>query len=429
MSEELLVSTVSEDQIIGQCIMEPDATIFEVCESGITKEWFTQREAENAFKVLMEMYLAPKEISMPSVLEEANQRKIKLTFDYLKMCVDTAPIRNVQAVIGKLREMHLRREMISQSKYMSGYAKEMEVEPEESIGRTICTLADMTATHQRITKEQIRANIVSRYRAAANGGTSGIPTPWPKLNKAIGGLMPDQVTVFAGRGGIGKSQASNTLVHSLGCMGVPVGYLPFEDGVERTWARLAGIEGKYSTFRMDTGASEAECSNADKYIEHVMKYPIFMEDRPMSAEQVMAWAIHQKVKNKIQLLVVDAFKDLRRHSRDVSEDDAMSQTITQIARRLHIPIWISHHVRKNDTSHNRDEKLTQDDIRGSANIVNDCRTLVVCQNWKDDYGQMCFSFDVVKNNNGPCPVMIPMERVSNHNYWREAVDKENSVDE
>lgn len=423
MTEELLHSHVSEDQIIGQSIMEPDSTIFEVCEAGINPDWFTQSEAVNAYKLLMEMYVDQKEISMPTLIEWAGQKKVRLPMEYVQRCVDLVPVRNIPSVIHKLREMHLRRKMIDEGKHLKNMSKNMEVEPEESIGNIICALADYTATHQRLTKDQIKQAIVGRYRAAAGGGTSGIPTPWPKINKALGGLMNDQVTVFAGRGGIGKSQASATLVHFLGQAGVSVGYLPFEDGVERTWARLAGIEGKYSTFRMDTGASDAECSMAEKYIEQVMRYPIHMEDRPMTAEQVMAWAIHQKVKNKMQLLVIDAFKDLRRQSRDVAEDDAMSQTITQIARRLHIPIWISHHVRKRDGEAKSTDKLTSDDIRGSANIVNDARQLIVCQNWKDESGQNYFSFQILKNNNGPCPVEVMMDRVSNQNYWREAPEK------
>jgi replicative DNA helicase len=418
MADKPLASQISEDQLIGMCLTDPESTVFQACEAGIDKDWFFQSEAEHAFRVVLDMYVNQREISLPTVIERAQEMKVKLPLEYAQRCIDACPVYNMPSVIDKMREMFLRRAMVEQGKWIKNYASIMEEMPEESIGKAICTLADYTATHQSMTKEQIRAAIVGRYKAAATGGTSGIPTPWPKINKTLGGLVPSQVAVFAGRGGIGKSQASATLVHHLGSTGIPVGYLPFEDGVERTWARLAGIEGKYSTFRMDTGASEAECSVAEQYIEQVMKYPIHMEDRPMSADQVMAWAIHQKVKNKIQLLVIDAFKDLRRKTRDVAEDDSMSQTITQIARRLNIPVWISHHVRKFDSSKNT-EKLTQDDIRGSANIVNDARVLIVCQNWKDEHDAMHFSFDVVKNNNGPCPVSIPMERVSNHNYWRE----------
>ena len=416
MTEELLASYVSEDQIVGQCIMKPE-TVFLASEAGITPAWFAQRESEKAFTVLLDMYVSGLEISLPTFLERCAEKKQNVPMEYAQRAIDSTPVINIQGVIAKLKEYYMRREMITRAKNLKNLARVMDTPPEESIGKEICDLAELTSTHQRMTLEQIKKAIVDRYRAAAGGGTAGLPTPWPTLNKYTGGLTNQQVTVFAGRGGVGKSMASATLVHHLGKSGVSVGYLPFEDGVERTWARVAGINGGYSTFKMDTSPRPDECSFAEQHLEIVMKFPIQMEDRPMTADQIMAWSIHQHVKNKIKLLVIDAFKDIKRMSRDVAEDDQMSQTITQIARRLNIPVWISHHVRKKEGD-NRDVKLTNDDIRGSANIVNDCRQLILLQNWKEN-DMMMFSFDLAKANNGPSGMSIPMERKSNMNTWIE----------
>lgn len=423
--DQPLEAIVSEDTIIGQCIMAPEESIFKLCESGIEPSWFIQPDAQKTFNVLLKMYIDGKEISMPTMLEYSNTKNLNVDISYVHRCVDLTPIRKeLDVFIKPLREMHMRRKMVSHSLELKENAYEMSDEPEELIGKTICSLADLTVKHTKKSKEEIKKMIISRYMAAARGGTIGIPLPWPNISRNLGGLVPKQVTVFAGRGGIGKSQASATLVRHLGEIGIPVAYLPFEDGVERTWARLASIEGKYSSFRMDQGGSEAEVHIAEQYLTRVMDYPIYMEDRPMTAEQVMAWAIHHKVRNKIQVLVIDAFKDLRRRSRDVSEDDQMSQVICEIAKSLDIPVWVSHHVRKRDGIDNKRDKLTTDDIRGSANIVNDARQLIVAQNWLGEDGIERFSFDGLKNNNGPSGWSIPMTRVSAHNYWMEQEIKE-----
>lgn len=419
MNEIPLEATVSEDTLIGQCIMAPEETIFRLCESGIEPEWFVQQDAQRTFGALLKMYVEGKEIALPTLMEYCDTKSIKFDLSYAQRCIDLTPIRrDLDVFIKPVREMFMRRRMVNQSLVIKADAYQLEQEPAELIGQSICSLADLTVVHSKKSKEEIKKMIVSRYAAAARGGTIGIPLPWPVVNKKLGGLVPKQVTVFAGRGGIGKSQASATLVRHLGELAIPVAYLPFEDGVERTWARLASIEGKYSSFRLDQGASEAEVAVAEQYLTRVMEYPIYMEDRPMTAEQVMAWAIHHKVRNKIQVLVIDAFKDLRRRSRDVAEDDHMSQVICEIAKRLEIPVWISHHVRKRDGD-NRHDRLTQDDIRGSANIINDARQLIIAQNWVNDAGIECFSFDGMKNNNGPSGWSVPMQRVSNHNYWKE----------
>jgi len=141
----------------------------------------------------------------------------------------------------------------------------------------------------------------------------------------------------------------------------------------------------------------------------------------MSAEEVMAWAIHQVSKNKIQVLIVDAFKDLKRKSRDTSEDDAMSQTICELASRLNISVWIDHHVRKEYNAKEGLKKLTSDDIRGSGNITNDARQVIVAQSWMDEAGQTRFSFDGVKNNSGPSGWSVEMDRRADINTWIEKV--------
>lgn len=414
-----LSSHVSEDQLIGECLTKTQESVFILSESGITTEWLCQREAVNAFKMIMDMYINQREITIPTLLEHAEHKKVAVDHSYLNRCIDLCPVTNIANPLRKVKEMWIRREMIKHSKSLNNLSAVMDNEPEESIGQVICELADLTASHKRLTKEQIKEMIMKRYNAASSGGSSGIPLPWPTVNKKLGGLVNKQVTIFAGRGGIGKSMCCATLVHYLGRSGVNVGYLPFEDGVERTWARLASIDGKYSSFRMDCGASAMEVLNAGHYLDEVMKLPIHMEDRRMTAEQVMAWSIHQKVKNGMQLLVIDAFKDLKRSSRDVSEDDQMSQVITEIASRLDIPVWVDHHVRKQETSNGKTQKLTMDDIRGSANFVNDARQLLIAQNWVDDGGVHHFSFECAKNNNGPSGWAVEMERRSDINTWIE----------
>jgi replicative DNA helicase len=417
MTEELLASHVSEDQLIGQAMMTPEEVIFQSTESGITPEWFSQLEAQKTYAVLLDMYLNGHPISLPAVMEKITEKRLKVQVDYLQGCVDLTPVHTLSPIIGKLKEYHMRREMLVRARNLKTLARTLEVPPEESIGKEICGLADLTVTHQRMSLEQIKKAIIDRYRAVANGGTAGLPTPWPTLNKYIGGLVPKRVTIFGGRTSLGKSMASANLAYHLAKSNIPVGYLTFEDGVEVTWARIGGMNGKYSTYMMDTQPRPDQVSYAEQHIEEVMKYPIFMEDRPMKIEQIRAWAIHQHVRNDIKLLIIDAFKDIRKEERSTSEEDEISQSITEIARSLNIPVWVSHHIRKAGTDNRRD-KLTGDDIKGSSNITADCRQLILLQNWTEN-DVMKFSFEIVKNSNGPAGMSIPMERKSNINTWEE----------
>ena len=73
MADKPLASEISEDQLIGMCLTDPETTIFESCEAGITPEWFFQVESCNAYRVILDLYVNQKIISMPTAIERAGE--------------------------------------------------------------------------------------------------------------------------------------------------------------------------------------------------------------------------------------------------------------------------------------------------------------------------------------------------------------------
>lgn len=296
----------------------------------------------------------------------------------------------------------------------------VEQEPEEVLASqalSLMELADYKQTSEN--KNDIRDGIIDAWSRAINGGTSGIPTPWDRVNARFQGAQPGAVTAIAGRGGIGKSSVFATWCHFLGKKGKRVSWLPFEDGSRRTWARVAGIEGDFSTFELDIGNADYDLlAHAKESLDKVQTWPIFIEDRPMTVEQICAWATSQKIRNKVEILFIDAFKDIMRDKHDVESDNRVSQQLAALAKRLHIPIVVNHHVRKVDTQHNPNStKLTGADIRGSGRIYDDARQVVAIQAWIDN-GTWKYSWDIIKNNYGPTGD-YELIRVSNRNKWIE----------
>ena len=268
--------------------------------------------------------------------------------------------------------------------------------------------------------EDIRKETIEHWKAAQKGGVSGIPSPWPRFNERFGGLHNGIVTVFGGRAGTGKSSANATWLHFLGTRNIPVAACCFEDGVERTWQRLAGIHGDFSVFNLDVGNStEEDVLRADQALLSIQRAPIYLEDRPMSADQILAWAMRQKAKHGIKVLFIDAFKDIARRDFDVLGDNEISQAIAHGAKRLDLPIVVYHHMRKQDTRDASGGRLTKDDIRGSGRIMDDCRQAILLQAVIDKgTGKWDYEFELVKNNFGPTG-SFPMIRISNRCKWIE----------
>jgi replicative DNA helicase len=200
-----------------------------------------------------------------------------------------------------------------------------------------------------------------------------------------------------------------------------VAWLPFEDGLDRTYARLSSIDGEFSSFQLDVGnATPEELETAQYHLDRVLALPIFMEERHMYADQIFSWTMRQVAVNGIGVLFLDAWKDILRKKHDLGEDEAMSRTMCELARRAGIPVVINHHVRKGIAGEDRSD-LSEADIRGTGQIANDARQIIILQNRLAADGQEEFEFDLAKNSYGPTG-RYPMVRVSKFNKWVEPGD-------
>ena len=412
----------NEIGIIGCLLIDPHRTIFAASEAGVSESWFSDPQLGHLFRYAEELHSEGSPIDFVSVENKAKidtPRMQEFANQTLIECVDKTPtVEHVGYYIEELKKEHLRR-----------YGKHFS----ESLARDIATASDPTdclvssakelldVTSDRVVqnKETLEESIIGRWEAASRGEVAGIPSPWRSFNRRFGGLHRGCVTLFAGRGGKGKSSAVANWAYYLAQERIPIAWLPIEDGLDRTYARVAGLHGDFSTFQRDTGAStEADLRLSREALKYVLNLPIHMNDKHMTVNQICAWTIQMVARYGIKALFIDAFKDILRRSRDLSEDEGISQAICGLARRVDIPILVSHHVRKSGTDASNTDKLTEQDIRGSGQIANDARQIIALQNGVDIYGRESFDFEILKNNYGPTGT-FKMERVSNRNRWVE----------
>ena len=413
--------TKEERAVISVCLFDPDYAIPHCLEAGMDRSWFTDPGLGEAYDVMTKMAAEGRPVDPLGVGRGCDDRYFRA--DPTTFLVD---------ILGEYSARHALPEYISalEAERLGRVADEnysllrnakRGPEFKSTVAEVANSLLSAVSTDPAKSKETLKREIMGKWRRAKECGGGGIVSPWETFNLRFGGLVDGNVTVIAGRQGKGKSSMMCTWVHHLGRKGVPSLYIPFEDGAQRAWERIAGIYGNFSTFRMDIGEGEEDdFLKADGALSEVMSWPIVIEDRHMNCDQMFACALRHKTRMGIKCMFVDAFKDItRENGRQTEEDERMSQKICQMARRLNIPVVVNHHVRKGDG-----EKLTTDDVRGSGRITADCRQLILLQNWMSAEGIEVFSFEMAKNNYGPAMWEVPMVRISNRCCWADARVKE-----
>lgn len=418
--------TEFETGVIGCLVIDANRTLAECADAGVKEDWFGDSIARVLFKEVERMQQTGKPVGLINIaahLRETNKYHEDAVQAAEHAYEQTPTIEHVAHYIGGLRRDYLRR--LAKERCAELCSRIDGESPEDCIVDISKQLLDATVFISRKDIGSIREDLKDKWRRAASGDTSGIPSPWRTFNKRFGGLHPGTVTLFAGRGGKGKSSAIATWAEFLGGLGVRVGWKPLEDGVERTFARLSSINGEFSTFQLDSGNVPPDelddfLENADRSMQCVQQMPIFMDDRYMTIEQIFAWTIRMKAVHDIQVLFIDAFKDILRKKRDLSEDEHISRTICELARRANIPILVNHHVRKGSVDSNDYDRLTFEDIRSSGQIANDARQIILLQNMRAGDGTEVFEFEIAKNNYGPTGT-FPMIRMSKFTKWIEPI--------
>ena len=397
---------ITTEKGLLSCVLFDAKTAIPICyEKNVSASTFYSVDNQRLYSILCGMYDKDYGIDGITVQTEVEKTKNSLLIASYEAVFDDveASLYYLPSYIAILKKLELARALAD----VGNRLLSINDEPENALIDVQERLIALSPKSESRTKESVKSAIMDDWESAMEHGPRGIISPWEGINERLAGIPSELVTVLAGRRGTGKSSIMATWAHFLGKQGIRVGWLPIEDGAERTWKRIAGIEGDFSVFLRDKGESTSNhIMVANAALEKVMKWPIYMSDTFMSMGQIRSWATTLKAKEDIQVLFIDGFKDILRSGKmgsSVDEDNFLSTGICALARSLRIPVLVVHHIVKGTEG----DKIGLDDIRGSGRIIDDARTVLILQ--KDG---LTYSLDIAKNNHGP-EGRVEMRRISN----------------
>lgn len=418
-------SEEAEKGVLGSILLSPDV-IGKAYESGLTPEAFYDRRHQALFSALSDMRaenITIDAITIGEWLKNHHSLDKVGGYDYLVKLQDFTMVPSHITFYSEIvLQKKLFRNIIEGSSELIDMAYKGEADESELIQKAQSLSLSLSTSESNTGKQEAAESIKQSYQDALNGVIQGIPTPFPKINKFTGGAPKGLVTLLAGRSGKGKSFNLAGWYEFLGSRvdieNHPSTIMCFEDGIETTMARMASKVGKYSHRKLMNGQGKPDWIEwSAKCLDKVVDYPIEFVSKKMTIEEIRNRLYTDKEKRGIELAVIDGFKDIKRPGdkyNDTGYEEYLSQELTDIARRLDISIVVVMHLTKID--HN--VEITKERIRGSGQIVSDCRVAWALQDyvqWRpeekaaygdqlyetDEFGNRCiYAFEVLKINNG-----------------------------
>lgn len=302
------------------------------------------------------------------------------------------PFSGYAGTYGRIvRAASVRRRLITAAGDIAKLAYDGDKDLETVVGEAQAALAGATG-EQKQSDLSAAAQIVSRVfddveRRRAQG-TSGIPTGFVDLDRDMGGLQPSDLTIIAGRPGMGKTAWLLTVARNAARKGKKVLVVSLEMSQGQNIQRLIAMESKVATEKQRRGAlTDDEFSAFTHGVEAVLRLPLWVLDAPgMTPDTLRARVKRLHAEHKLDLIIVDYLQLMtsggRKDGNRVQEVSDISRGLKQLARELDVPVIAAAQLSR-AVEARADKRPMLSDLRESGSIEQDAD--VVLMLYRDDY--------------------------------------------
>lgn len=251
-----------------------------------------------------------------------------------------------------------------------------------------------------------------RLRGPNDAGITGIATHFYDLDKMVNGLGRSNLTILAGRPGMGKTALVLNFAENI-CFknGLPVGIFSLEMSAEQLMLRLVSSQSGVESSRIQRGSLNGqEFQQVLESVNSMRSHTLVIDDQPgLSITELRARARRMREAHGVELLIIDYLQLIggsgsvrSQESRQV-EISEVSRNLKNLARELDIPVLCASQLsRKVEERH--DHRPVMSDLRESGAIEQDADVILFLlrRDYYDPHDKPGLAeLIVAKNRHGP----------------------------
>ena len=374
----------SEKSVLGSMLL--DNQVIESIEGLINHDDFYLEAHKRIFKAIIQNYKQTPidfiTISKFFTKEELKNIGGKL---YLSELIDDIPsAANVQYYAKIVKENSLRRNLldsayqITELAYSPDDLKDVIEKSQKSVmainiistGETIKSAKEVAKT----TFEQIETR-------NKKGGLVGLSTGLTDLDEVTGGLHEGDLTIIAGRPGMGKTVLADNIAHYAGMRGNASLIFSIEMPNEALMTRMLSSMTRIENRNLRKGfVNHTDWPKLVDASQRVSGSRIYFDDSPMiTPQELRIRARKAKADYDIKLLVLDYIQLMQPSVRGRSREQEVSEisaTLKSIARELNIAV-IGVSQLNRELEKRPDKRPLMSDLRESGAIEQDADTILL----------------------------------------------------
>lgn len=221
-------------------------------------------------------------------------------------------------------------------------------------------------------------------KAASSEGLIGVPSGFTDLDRITNGWQEPNLTILAGRPGMGKTAMSLALARNAAVdFGKPVAFFSMEMSKKQLTQRLIYAEAEVNSKNILSGnATAEEWERVQSAAVKLSRAPIFIDDTPgVTPMQLRSRCRRLKLQHDIQLIIVDYLQLINpgRNFNRKSTNDAVSnisRNLKLIAKELKVPVICLSQLSRAVEQRGGSKRPLLSDLRDSGSIEQDADQVI-----------------------------------------------------
>ena len=216
----------------------------------------------------------------------------------------------------------------------------------------------------------------------SDGRAAGVPTGLHGLDRLTGGLARSEVTILAGRTGMGKTAAAGSIALNAARQGEAVAFFSLEMQSHQLASRLLSIQSGVSGDKARRGRLEAAEFERFRDARNIIgDLPLHIDEASgLTVEMISARARALWRKGRANLIVIDYLglvqpSDRRERSR-VYQIEHVTTELKRLAKSLNVPILMLAQISR-QTETRDDKRPTLANLRDSGSIEQDAGAVLL----------------------------------------------------
>jgi len=369
----------AENAVLGSMIM--DDSMIQSIDGLITADDFYREANKKIFKAIEKSHkTGPVDIILLcDVLRDAGQLDSVGGMAHVSSLVDDIPsAANIVYYAGIVKENSVRRKLLATAYEITtmAFSTDKITDIIEKSQKNIMAISPSSGSDSLLSAKEIAQKTVKEIESRNKSGLIvGLSTGLRDLDEITGGLHKGELTIIAGRPGMGKSCLAVNISHAAGLRGEASLINSIEMPNETLMIRMLSSMAQVESRNLRRGyVRDVEWPHLVNAAAKIGDCPIYFDDSPnITPGELRQRARKAKQERDIKLLVLDYMQIMQTNSKgDRREQEVaeISRTLKGIARELNIPvIGVSQLNRQVDQR--TDKRPMMSDLRESGAIEQD----------------------------------------------------------